>query len=81
MQLEIGKIYDGKVKVLEGNVADLPFEDNTFDIVTAFETVYFWPDFVNDLKEVLRVLKDDGSIIVTEWELSKALWRKILFLW
>ena len=31
------------------------------------------------LKEATRVLKDDGSIIVTEWELSDSLWRKMLF--
>ena len=37
-------IDEGKVEILEGNVKDLPFEDNAFDIVTAFETVYFWPD-------------------------------------
>lgn len=32
------------------------------------------------LKEAIRVLKDDGRIIVTEWESSKNLWRRILFL-
>ena len=32
------------------------------------------------LKESVRVLKDDGEIIVTEWEPSKIFWRKILFL-
>lgn len=32
------------------------------------------------LKEATRVLKDDGRIIVTEWEPSEVLWRKILFL-
>ena len=37
-------INEGKVEVMEGNVINLPFEDNTFDIVTAFETIYFWPD-------------------------------------
>ena len=32
--------------------------------ITAFETVYFWPDFVNALKEVRRVLKDDGIFFI-----------------
>ena len=31
---------------------------------TCFETVYFWPDFINDLKEVNRVLKKDGFIFI-----------------
>ena len=26
------------------DVADLPFRDRTFDFVSAFETIYFWPD-------------------------------------
>ena len=33
-------------------------------IVTAFETVYFWPDFINDLKEIRRILKSGGVIFI-----------------
>ena len=58
------EIYDGKVKVLEGNVAKLPFEDNTFDIVTAFETIYFWPDIEKCFGEVKRVLKPGGTFLI-----------------
>ena len=58
------EIYDGKVKILEGNVAKLPFEDNTFDIVTAFETVYFWPDIEKCFGEVKRVLKPGGIFLI-----------------
>ena len=58
------EIHDGKVKVLEGNVAKLPFEDNTFDIVTAFETVYFWPDIEKCFGEVKRVLKPGGIFLI-----------------
>ena len=52
----------GNVNVLQGSVSDMPFYDETFDIVTGFETIYFWPDFINDLKEVNRVLKKDGLV-------------------
>ncbi len=58
------EIYDGKVEVLKGNVADLPFEDDTFDIVTAFETVYFWPDIEKSFGEVKRVLKPGGIFLI-----------------
>ena len=57
-------IDERRCEIVEGSVSDLPFEDNTFDIVTAFESVYFWPDFTNDLKEVRRVLKDRGKIFI-----------------
>ena len=52
----------GIVNVLQGSVSDMPFYDETFDIVTGFETIYFWPDFINDLIEVNRVLKKNGLI-------------------
>ena len=55
-------IDQGIVNVLQGSVSEMPFYDETFDIVTGFETIYFWPDFINDLKEVNRVLKKDGLV-------------------
>lgn len=58
------EICDGKVKILEGNVANLPFEDDIFDIVTAFETVYFWPDLEKCFSEVKRVLKPGGIFLI-----------------
>lgn len=56
--IELNKeaIEKGNVNVLQASVSDMPFYDGTFDIVTGFETIYFWPDFINDLKEVNRVL-------------------------
>lgn len=63
-ELNKDDIDAGHVEIVQGSVSELPFEDNTFDLVTGFETVYFWPDFINDLKEVKRVLKNDGSIFI-----------------
>ena len=34
------------------------------DIVTAFETIYFWNDIVENFKEVLRVLKPEGRFYI-----------------
>lgn len=55
-------IKEGKVEVVEGSVSEMPFDDGTFDMVTGFETIYFWPNFIEDLKEVNRVLKEDGVL-------------------
>lgn len=57
-------IRDGKVEIQEGNVKNLPFEEDTFDIVTAFETVYFWPDIEKCFGEVKRVLKPGGTFLI-----------------
>ena len=42
----------------------MPFDDNTFDNITAVETYYFWPDKENDVKEVFRVLKQGGTVML-----------------
>ncbi len=42
----------------------MPFAENQFDLVTAVETIYFWPDHVQCFKEVKRVLKSPGKFIV-----------------
>ena len=57
-------IKQGKVEIHEGNVQSLPFEDDTFDIITAFETVYFWPNIEKCFGEVKRVLKPDGLFLI-----------------
>ena len=64
-------IEDGRCEIIQSSVSDLPFSDDSFDIVTAFETVYFWPDFINDLKEIRRVLKEDGIIFIANEALPK----------
>ena len=58
-QIECGQAF-----VEQADVSELPFEDNMFDIVTAFETVYFWPDMENALREVRRVMKPDASLLI-----------------
>ena len=57
-------IEEQKVEIIEGNVEKLPFEDNTFDIVTAFETVYFWPNIEKCFGEVKRILKPGGTFLI-----------------
>ena len=42
----------------------LPFLDNKFDLVTAVETQYYWPNLVGDMREILHALKPGGQLIV-----------------
>ena len=57
-------IAEGRCQVQEANVAELPFEENTFDIITAFETIYFWPDIEHCFDEVKKVLKTGGQFVI-----------------
>ena len=47
----------------QGNALSLRFGDGMFDLVTAFETVYFWPDLPTAFAETLRVLKPGGRFV------------------
>ena len=40
------------------------FAGNWFDAVTAFETVYFWPELPRSFREVRRVLKPGGTFLL-----------------
>ena len=57
-------ITAGRCNVIQGNVAELPFEDGVFDLATAFETVYFWPGLEQCFSEVYRVLKSSGTFMI-----------------
>jgi SAM-dependent methyltransferase len=57
-------IEAGRVAIQQGVVSHLPFPDGKVDIVSAIETHYYWPDLVADLREILRVLKPGGRLVV-----------------
>lgn len=54
----------GRVEVRHGPVSQLPFPDGMFDLITGVETHFWWPDLPGDMREVLRVLKPGGTLIL-----------------
>lgn len=54
----------GRVSIQKASVSRLPFADDTFDLVTAVETQYYWPDLPQDMREIWRVLKPSGTLVV-----------------
>lgn len=57
-------IAEGRVDIRQGSVSQLPFPDATFDLVTAVETHYYWPDLPRDIREVMRVLRPGGKFVI-----------------
>src|SRR5262249_39012078 len=57
-------IEAGRVEIRQASVSKLPFPDATFDLVTAVETHYYWPDLPGDMREVLRVVKPGGALAI-----------------
>ena len=54
----------GRVEVVEGSVSHMPYASDMFDLVTAVETHFFWPNLDGDVREVLRVVKPGGVFAV-----------------
>ncbi len=53
-----------RVEVRHGTVSELPFKDETFDLVTAVETHFWWPDLPAGVREIHRVLKSGDTLVV-----------------
>jgi ubiquinone/menaquinone biosynthesis C-methylase UbiE len=59
-----GGIEMGRVEIHHGSVSQLPFADGMFDLATAVETHFWWPDLPGDMRESFRVVKPGGKLIV-----------------
>lgn len=57
-------VRDGRVEIHLADVAKLPFPDNTFDLVTGVETHFWWPDIAAGVREIRRVLKPGGTLLL-----------------
>lgn len=63
-KINAAEIQKGRCRIIQGNVADMPFEKEEFDCVSAFETIYFLPDINHCFSEVNRVLKRNGIFVI-----------------
>lgn len=54
----------GIVSFKQASIEKLPFENNTFDCITTTNTLYFWPQPLGNAKELLRVLKPEGKLLI-----------------
>ena len=57
-------IANGRCDVTYGGVLALPFPEDSFDIVSAFEAVYFGHEIEGCFGEVYRVLKPNGCFMI-----------------
>ena len=57
-------VLNKQVFIRQGSAEKLPYKNESFDLVTAVETVYFWPNLPECLQEVRRVLKPGGYFVI-----------------
>ena len=70
MSVEKAKEYNkamiaaGRCTVQQGDVSDLLLPAGTFDLATAFETIYFWPGLEKCFGQVAKILKPGGLFMI-----------------
>lgn len=69
-------ITAGRCTILQDDVANMRFADDGFDVVTAFETVYFWQNLPQCFHEIRRVLKPGGCFLICNESSGKTAWAK-----
>ncbi|MFC1974675.1 class I SAM-dependent methyltransferase [Chloroflexota bacterium] len=63
-----------QISFQEGDIADLPFDDNTFDYAWSADCVGYEPfEPVSLVKEMMRVIKPGGTVAIAGWSSEKLL--------
>ncbi len=57
-------ISEGRCSIFQNDVSHLTLKSETYDLATAFETVYFWPGLERCFAEVFKVLKKGGRFLI-----------------
>ncbi len=65
--LEIARVRTPAGDFRAGEMEDLPWDDNTFDVVTGFNAFQYAADVVNALREARRVARPDGRVAMAVW--------------
>ena len=59
-------VGEKRCKIIHADVCNMPIEDETYDLISAFETIYFWPDIENTFKEVFRIIRPGGQFMIAQ---------------
>lgn len=57
-------IDSGRCTVSQGDVSGLKLNADTYDLATAFETIYFWPGLEKCFEQVFGILKKGGTFMI-----------------
>src|SRR3989338_3593108 len=65
LRLAQGYTKDMNVPLVQGRIGDLPYKDNSFGKIFSTEVLEHVEDDLGALKEILRILKPGGRLIIT----------------
>lgn len=58
-------ILNGRMIITLGNVEKLPYDDGTFNKISSVNSIFYWSDLHQGLREVHRVLQKNGLYVLT----------------
>lgn len=64
------------VELINGMAENLPFEENTFEVATAYSFIHHLHDYKEVLNEMYRVLKKGGTLYI-DLEPNKHFWQSV----
>lgn len=56
--------FNGRVEFRQGDIQELPFEDNSVDFVVSTLSLHHWSEPKQALQEIYRVLKPGGQFLI-----------------
>lgn len=68
------RLATGSAEIVLGDAGRLPWDDGRFSVVTSLNTLKFVPDPEGALREMCRVLRPGGRVVVTMGESKQAYW-------
>ncbi len=70
-------IAEGKVKIVEGNFDNMPYETEKFSKACSVNTLYFWPSPEHTANKIADILKPDGKLILAFEDIEQLKQRKM----
>ena len=56
---------EGRAAFIQGDVGKIPLENDLFTKIYSIHSVYFWNITIDTISEIYRVLKTNGSVMIT----------------
>ena len=56
----------GRCRIIMADVTDMPFDDESYDLASAFETIYFWPEIKETFRKVRRIIRPHGRFLIAQ---------------
>ena len=71
-QVNHDAIRAGRVELCQGSADALPYDHDSFDLVTAFETIYYWPNIEKCFQDIYDCMRHNGRFLICNEDSSAA---------